>query len=206
MMARPIANYLVRFGPGEAAIEIPEEHVFIASAPAEEPEDPTDLVEEARARGYAEGYDAAKAEEAVRVAQEQLEFDEKLAAARQAWTTEEGDKLVERITAAGQQLEAEIAKCVDGILRPFLVETLRRQAVEELARDVAVLLADDKHAVISISGAEDLLAAVRSKLPASNAAIDYVPNESVDVCVVARQTIIETRIAAWLERLQAAAE
>ena len=47
---------------------------------------------------------------------------------------------------------------------------------------------------------------LREKLAAISGAIDYSPDDSIDVRIVADQTMIESRIGTWLERIQSLPE
>ncbi|WP_156898145.1 hypothetical protein [Methylocapsa acidiphila] len=60
--------------------------------------------------------------------------------------------------------------------------------------------------MIEVSGAADLLAAFRDKMGSFAGAVEYVSNQSPEVRVVIDQTVIETRIDAWVERLKALSE
>lgn len=133
-------------------------------------------------------------------------FAARLAAERAKWTQDESDKLAGTIGAAFAEIEANIADCVARVLRAFLIDRLRRKVVDELAENIGVLLGGKEHPVIEISGAEDLVAALREKLSVLSAAIEFSPNHSSDVKVVVDQTIINSRIEAWIQRIGTLAE
>jgi hypothetical protein len=209
MTARPVAQYLVRFGaqdaPEPAVATQDELTVLPLSAPAPA-EDLAVSLEQAREEGHAEGLAAARAEHAAERARETLLFEARLSAERARWTKEESEKLATRFAAALAETEADIAASVARVLRGFLIEVLRRKAVDELADDVRALLEGKEHPIVEISGAADLLAMLRERLSRFADAIEYAPDQSPDVKVVADQTIIETRIEAWIERVEAISE
>lgn len=212
-MARPVAEVLVRFGlrtpiePMEGALD--ESPCLPLPGPilADDCALSIELAqEEGNAEGAAEALAAACAEHEAALARERLLFETRLSDERAKWTQDESARLSQKIDLALAEIEADIAHSAARVLRFFLSETLRRKVVEQLAHEVGVLLNDKKHPIIKISGAEDLIDALRDKLSAFSAAIDYAPDRSTDVKVVADQTIIDSRIEAWIERIKALPE
>ncbi len=55
--------------------------------------------------------------------------------------------------------------------------------------------------MIRVSGPADLLATLRGVFPAGTA-VEFAETEAVDVSIVLGETVIETRIAAWVARLR----
>ncbi len=209
MTARPLAQVLARFGSHDAPEALAREQDDLCCLPlsCEAPaEDPALLIEAARNEGRAEGLAAAQAQHAAAIAQEKLLFEARLSRERAGWTRLEGERLAGRLAAALAELEAMIAGSAARMLRGFLVERLREEAVAQLADEVRALLAGKARPVVEISGAPDLLAALRESLSGFADAIEFAPNDSPDVKAVADQTIIETRIEAWIARIAALSE
>jgi hypothetical protein len=203
MIARPVAHYLVSFGPdGQVSgADSPIEVSYPLKVLERTPEDIDALIEEAREEGRAEGRAQASIDSEASLEAERQSFVQQLAEERGRWTLEESDKLNVRLVEGITELEARLADCVDRILRPFLAECLSRQIIEELAQSLDLVLASDEHAVVKIDGPEDLLAALQAKLSLSPVRIEYAPNSAADVTIVANRTIIESRLQAWVERL-----
>jgi hypothetical protein len=209
MIAYPVGRFLVQFGLEEPVAPLESfDGVLqpLSSRIEEPPEDPEALLEAAREEGRAEGRAAAQAFFETILANQKRDYEKRVADERNAWTVEEGAKLSLCLIEAVTQLEERLAECVDAVLRPFLIESLRRQMIEELIADIGVLLASDDHPAIEISGAADLLAALQAKLSSTQAAIDYKPNDSIDVRIVAHHTIIESQLRAWIERFDPSKE
>ncbi|WOJ88648.1 hypothetical protein RZS28_12585 [Methylocapsa polymorpha] len=209
MTARPVAQYLARFGsrnPPDAVTAPQEELTCLPLAVQAPAEDHLLLIQMAREEGVAEGLAAARAEHAAALAQEKLLFEGRLSADRERWTKDESERLAEKLLMAFAAIEASIAASVARVLRAFLIDLLRRKAVDELSDDVRALLGGREHPIVEISGPTDLLAALRERLSRFPDAIEYAANQSADVKVVADQTIIETRIEAWIERINALSE
>ena len=89
MSVVPAAPFLVDFGSPELASEIAEELALEASATGAEI-DWAERVEEAYARGLEEGKRSAEAETVVLLEEQKAALEQSLAAAREAWCTEQG--------------------------------------------------------------------------------------------------------------------
>lgn len=204
MMARPVAQYLACFGARDREPSADLVEASPTSAPDCDPapaEDITVAIESARDDGYAQGMAAAAAEYRAELAREKLLFEGRLASERSDWTQRESEILADKFGGAFRDIEARIAASVAHILQSVLGERLRRKVVEALVEDIGILLGDKTHKVIAISGPADLLAELRQRLPGFEAAIEYVTIPSIDVRVIADQTIIDSRLEAWLERI-----
>ncbi len=208
-MARPVALYLTRFDTAvavELSLDLVATEDLSPMWVADREDDPEALLAAAREAGRAEGDAAARAEAAAEQEQAQRDFDEQLAAERQKWLCEEGETLKEGLAAALRQMQDTLAECVGQILRPFVIDSLRRQMLGELVEHVASIAASHDAMVIKIAGPADLLALLQEKLAELPLAIDYQQSEGVDVRVVAAQTVIETRLQAWIDLISAKLE
>lgn len=105
--------------------------------------------------------------------------------------------LCAKIQAAIAAVESNIAGCAARVLKPIIVEAVRAKIVDALADSVGVLLRGQKYPVLSISGPEDLLTALREKLAHLPAAFEYALNETVDVQIAAGETLIESQLSAF---------
>lgn len=210
MIVQPVAQYLTRFdtetseGPALPDFSAGED---LAPLWAAEPvEDWETRVAAAHDAGYAEGQAAAQAEAAAEIERLQQEHAERLAEERQKWLHDEGETLKAGLAAAMQQVQETVAESVGQVLRPFVIESLRRQMLDELATHIASMAASHDEIAIKIRGAADLLAALQEKLGPLLVAIDYEEGEGVDLTVIAGQTMIETRLQAWIDLISANAE
>jgi F0F1-type ATP synthase membrane subunit b/b' len=205
MMAAPLAQYLADFGSSLKPGEAPQGR---GRAPAIQPlraiiESPVEKIEEALARGREQGAAAARAEYEAKLAEERARAAAALAEARRAWVAEEGETLAAKLSVSMRELTTMLADSLARILRPFLVDALRQQVVDGLLEKLGVLLAHDRDIVLRISGPQDLLDSLREKLGSFPASIDYIPTDDADVRVVANQTVIETQLQAWFQRIGA---
>lgn len=208
MMARPIAQYLAEFGASPLADVLGDASPVTIPCPPDEPvtEDLMLSLQRARDEGMSEGYAAARDEYEAQLQRVRLSFEARLTAEREVWTRQESEKLSEDIKAIFAEIESNIAGCVERVLKPFVIECLRRQMIDLLAEAVGVLLSGGESPLIEIRGPEDLLAMLREKLAILSGTINYSPDDSVDVRIVAGQTLIESRIGAWAERIKSMPE
>lgn len=208
-MARPVAQYLAEFGlPPHFETMGGTSHDSACLDLADTPvaEAPGAAIQAAREEGISEGYAAARAEYEAQLPQERLAYEARLADERESWTRQESEKLSENIKALFAKAESNIADSIEQVLRPFVIDSLRRRMIDLLAENVGILLGGNDCASIEIHGPEDLLGLLREKLPELAGMIGYFPGESIDVRIVAGQTMIESRIGAWLERIKSLPE
>ena len=209
MRPRPVAQYLAPFD-APARLEQAED----ARREWEEPPHPAASAEEdlaltaqsARADAYAEGFAAGGNALEQALGAERLAFAERLANERAGWADEEAASLARALSAGLASIETGIAASVARVLRPFIGAALRAKAVDELAGAVGLILRSPDQVTFEISGPPDLLAALEGRLAGATAAITFTRNSSIDVRVVADQTIIESRIEAWVRQIDAKAE
>jgi hypothetical protein len=209
MMAQPAGLYLTRFDtvtPASPSLDLTATQDLSPLWTAEPEEDREALLAAAHQAGRAEGVEIARAAAALEREQARRDFDVQLAAEREKWLREEGDLLKEKLAIALQQMEETISQCVGQILRPFIVDSLRRQMLGELVAHIASMAASHDEMTMKITGPADLLAALKEKLAEVPLAIAYEQADCVDVRVVAAQTMIETRLRAWIDLISAKME
>jgi hypothetical protein len=187
MSTPSIAHYLRDFGAAaEPNLARPE-----ASRAAE--------IDAAFARGIEHGQAAARASLEAKLESHQKQFDLQLAAEREAREMEAA-KLAAALGAGLSSLEQSIADSVGRLLRPFLAARVHAQALAELRAALTALLRKEPGIALSIAGPEHLLAPLRAKMP--EGAISYVANSDCEVRVTANDTLLQTRLGAWLAGLE----
>jgi hypothetical protein len=210
MTPRPVALYLGRFGDHERP-ESAREKLFELDdieEPVEEPaaasrDDEQRAREKARDEGYAEGFAAASHEQEEMRRAEHLAFEQRIVKERDRWTQDEGARLGAKMEAALAEIETRIGASAARILRPFLVRQAGRRAIDELAESLMQMLSGSRNPLVEITGPEDLLAALQTKLAGSAACAVWTPGPTMDVRIIADQTLIESRIQAWIQRIEA---
>ncbi|WP_375312959.1 hypothetical protein WHZ77_06725 [Bradyrhizobium sp. A5] len=173
-----------------------------AQPPAPEAEAPSaNLLEDAYRRGHAAGI----AEGDSRVAEERVRSAIRLGEERSKWSDQQAVAIVNGFETACREIETNIASSVARILLPFLADAVRDKAIESLVEQIAALTGNSPVPVFKVTGPGELLDLVRTQLEASRrTGIQYEAAETFEVRVVADQTVIETQISAWSERLNEA--
>jgi len=162
---------------------------------------PVNLLDDAYRRGHAAGV----AEGDARVAEERVRSAIRLGEERAKWSDQQAVTIVSGFEAACREIETNIASSVARILLPFLADAVRDKAIGSLVEQIAALTGNSPVPVFKITGPGELLDLVRSQLQtARRTGIEYEAADTFEVRVVADQTVIETQIAAWSERLNEA--
>jgi hypothetical protein len=162
---------------------------------------PVNLLDDAYRRGYSAGVaegNAALAEERVRGAI-------RLGEERAKWSDQQAVAIVNGFTTACRELETNIASSVARILQPFLADAVRDKAVAALIEQISALTCNSPVPVFRISGPSDVLERVKAQLDtARRTGIEYQAADTLEIRVVADQTVIETQMSAWTGRLKEA--
>ncbi len=130
-------------------------------------------------------------------------LDAEIAKARAAWVEEEGSRLASAHRAAIEAFETQCAQAVANILRPFLSNLVIGRVTDALVENLEVLFAARTRALFEVSGPADMLDALREKFAAHDAAVEFRPDDSIDIRVRVDDTIIETQLGAWMKALGA---
>jgi hypothetical protein len=172
------------------------------AAPALKAETPqVNLLDEA----YRRGYSAGLAEGNAGLAEERVRSAVRLGEERAKWSDQQAVAIVNGFTNACRELETNIASSVARILQPFLADAVRDKAVEALIEQISALTCSSPVPVFRVSGPCDLLELVRAQLEtAGRTGIEYQAADTLEIRVVADQTVIETRMQAWTARLKEA--
>jgi hypothetical protein len=162
---------------------------------------PVNLLDDAYRRGHAAGV----AEGDAKLAEERVRSAIRLGEERAKWSDQQAVAIVSGFEAACREIETNIASSVARILLPFLTEAVRDKAIGSLVEQIAALTGSSSVPAFKVTGPSELLDLVKTQLEASRrTGIAYEAAEMLEVRVVADQTVIETQISAWSERLKEA--
>jgi hypothetical protein len=200
MSATPAAPYLTEFGSGGGRPVLAK----VRHDPVSEEAYWAARLAEAHASGVESGKAAAMAALEPKLEEQRAQLARQLASERKAWATQQGEKLGMQLEAGLRALEAEIADAAARVLAPLLEAQLCERAVADLLAELEVLLRKDPGLSLSITGPEDLLQVLRSRLADKACTVTYVASEACDVRISADQTLLETRLAAWKARIEEA--
>jgi len=170
--------------------------------PASKAEAPAvNLLDDAFRRGHAAGV----AEGESRIAEERVRSAIRLGEERAKWSDQQAVAVVSGFETACREIETNIASSVARILLPFLADAVRDKAIGSLVEQIAALTGNSPVPVFKVTGPSELLELVKTQLgTARRTGFEYEAADTFEVRVVADQTVIETQITAWSERLKEA--
>lgn len=204
MTAFPIARYLK-----DVNGEMPKGGITSAAHFREGPSE-SDLeqqLEEAYIRGVLEGRAAAQAEYGAQMQKQAEDAERYLKSERGRWVADEGARLGGVIVSSLESIETRLAEQVARVLKPFLVERARQRAVADLVSVLDVMLLKGEYSKVTVSGPEDLLATLKTHVAGHAESVVFVAAEGAsDISVIADETILETRIADWVEAIDGASQ
>jgi hypothetical protein len=199
MTAAAIARYLVEF---DAAAEPRSGSAMPRPTATPSATGHAAAIDDAFARGIERGKAVAAADLDAKLAEQRAQSEKQLAAAREAWVLQEADRLSVQLTGGLKDMEERIAAIVARLLQPFLAEKLRSRAIAGLIENLNILLAQAEGTAVSVFGAPDLLEVLRARLGGELANVSYHPGQGSDVRVTVGQTVLETRLAGWIETIE----
>ncbi|MDQ0317604.1 hypothetical protein [Amorphus orientalis] len=197
------AHLIANFGSPEPC-KTPADPKLLPFGVQETPVETGPNLEEMEERVRAEARAEADARcETVR-AEERARFERDLAEQREAWCADESARLATQMTTAWGELEDGIADSLARVIGPFVKDAVRVEAVAEIRRTITAVLSDAGNKCVRVTGPEDLLDRLASELGERAAGLSFEPGETVDIQVTADNTVIETQLGAWFERLASA--
>jgi hypothetical protein len=161
-------------------------------------------IAEAYQRGQRDGRAAAIAEYDARVTELASRGEKQLTDERSRWNTEQAEPIAAGLSRGFQELESRLAGSIARLLEPLVGRMIMRQAVDAFVGELAALVSDPANPPLQIRGPGDLLALVRRKAIEGPVQVRYVPDDSCEVRVACDQTVVETHLRGWSERLKAA--
>ena len=208
MKHHPIAAFIPSFDDAQPSISdallvsesdggVAVEPAFPPNTPRQPPPDLDGIFESGRQAGLTE----ARAEALRERADLRAETEAALAAERLRWADDVALPFSSKLDGALSDLGETLSDSVGRLLRPFLATEMRDAACRALMEQISPLLAGADGALIRVGGPPPLLAALRVAFPRGKM-VDFVETDAVEVTIVSRDTVIETRLAEWAARLE----
>lgn len=199
----PVSEVLTEFGVKPTPKEKKRE------PERKEPKKPTpilekgpSIMEETLARGIEQGRATVLAEMEAKLEEQRLFYEQKLELERCTWVSREADVFVQQLDEGLDTIQRNIAELTARILKPFLIEQIRKQGLTSLIETLDVMLSRDKGLTLEIAGPEDFLQLLREKLSSRNVTAVFSPSENVEVRIQVGQTHLETQFGTWLAKLE----
>lgn len=202
IVAVSIADYLMEFDLGNGGEKSRPVQASPIVTPHEEARNiQEELIRAAELRVRNEERQTAERTLEVTLAAERAAAEDRLRVERERWAREEAEKLSAELTTGLKIIEEKVSDKVAKILIPFLGATLREQVLSELASTLDALLARGNATSVTIAASADLISELEPRLNVPSDSIKYLRSQESDFRIVADETIIETRLSAWLGRL-----
>ncbi len=149
---------------------------------------------------------AAHAEfDSVRAA-DRAEFERRLAEREAEILATIGDALSIQVSEGLAAIEERVGREVSVALLRFLDHAVRERAVGELSEAVSALLVGGSAARVRITGPAALTERVERAIAPAGVPVERIRSDTADVSVTIDDMIVETNVAAWMDRLMAQVE
>jgi hypothetical protein len=158
--------------------------------------------EAAYQRGLSEGRDVASAEFEAHLASERQQFQDELAQARAQWAAETSDAFVQQISEGLEALRHQLADAVGDVLMPLIATVARDRAIEQLIEELSELSRDQQGLRVEVSGPEDVIEALRERLPVLGLDVAWLSDNQCEVNITAGATVVETRLNQWIDQVR----
>jgi hypothetical protein len=162
----------------------------------------TNIIDESYERGLQEGKAAGLAELEAKLEEQRLFYEHRQELERCTWANRETEVLARQLQDGLREIENTVANTVARVLEPFLIESMREQAIAMLVETLDTLLTKGEGTKLEIYGQEDLLQLLREKLINQGIKASFIPANISDLRVKVGQTVIETQLAAWISKFE----
>jgi hypothetical protein len=196
MMARPIQHFLREFASGDAPFQPPvAKPVPAASAdkavavPASAPDMLAIKVQEAYQKGLAAGRALEREASEAQTAELAVDLERQLESVRGTFSAALADSLALELRTSIEAASARLSSHVATALMPFLRDGITQAAIASFVKELGSM----------IDTTEGLTVEVACPPPGS---VRCVPGDTADIRVTLNETVIETRLAEWLSRLE----
>ncbi len=112
-----------------------------------------------------------------------------------------GDTLAAQVTEGLAAIEERVGRQVGNALLRFLDHAVRERAVGELIEAVSALVAGGSATRVRIAGPAALTARVEAAVAPTGVPVERAESDAADVSVTIDDTVVETNIATWMDRL-----
>lgn len=212
-MARPIHHFLREFAIGEEPSSAP------ASVPVQKKAAPTpsavpapDVLASRLQDSYQQGIAAGRAQERheieTQTAELSIDFERRLEEARGGFSKALAEQLVDEARTGIERARLAISTHVATALVPLLRAGVTQAAVASFVAELSDMVELTEGVAIDVACPRELLEPVREALGDAMArrgappgSVRCIPGDVAEVRVKVNDTVIETRLAEWLSRL-----
>lgn len=153
----------------------------------------------AHALGMVKGGENARAEISQELNELRASHKSELETARKIWVEEASEQSIRLIGKALADLEAGISQSMQQVLAPFIGKLIPLAAMDELEKILESALKDDFKGSLFLSGPEDLVAGLKSRLEQReiNVIVEALPG--TELKARGGNFSITTRIKGWID-------
>ncbi len=217
MTARPIQHFLKEFASGETNFQPPLAKP-VPAAPVEKPAAPAPApapdmvairVQEAYQKGLAAGRALEREATEAQAAELAVDFERQLEEVRSTFSAALAENLAAELRTSIEAAGARLSSHVATALMPFLREGITQAAIESFVKELGGMIDTTEGLSVEVACPKNLIDLVRERLAEAMAArgappgsVRCVPGDTADIRVTLNETVIETRLAEWLSRLE----
>jgi hypothetical protein len=217
-MARPIHLFLREFASGEGVQPAPESAKAPAKVPAPKatqkpaaesaPDMLASRLQESYQKGVAEGRAQERHEIDRQTAELSIDFERRLEEARSGFSKALAGQLADEIRNGIERARLEISTHVATALLPILRAGVTKAAIASFVAELGEMVELTEGIAIDVACPRELIEPVREALGeamgrrgAPPGSVRCIPGDTAEVRVKVNDTVIETRLADWLSRL-----
>lgn len=211
MMARPIHHFLKEFSSGDVPFQPPlaKPPAPVVEAAAAAPDMMTIRLQEAYQRGVAAGRTLEREAAEAQAAELAVDLERRLDDVRTTFSTGLADGIVAELRTGIEAASARISAHVATALVPFLRDGITRTAIASFVEELGDMIDTTEGLSVEIECPKEIIEPLRERLGGVMAArgappgsVRCVPGDTADIRVTLNETVIETRLADWLSRLE----
>lgn len=176
------------------------------------PDPMTITLQEAYARGRQEGEGAARATVEFDMAALAADCERRLEVVKALFSKNTADNLARELREGLSQIGAHVSEQVAIVLLPFLGDRVAKLAIREFATELRSIVEDTRASIVELSGPDELVKPLLLQLEnettwkAGSAGPEIRRGEGgqSELRAVIDCSVIETRLAEWIERIKVA--
>jgi hypothetical protein len=213
-MGYPVHNFLEEFG----AEDVPADDVVHRFRPRSAPEKAehvsAERVKEAYSRGYEDGHAAAEAHMRAELDAQRAKYDERMEHLNALFSEKLSEQLTSELRHQIANVHVTISDQLVAALLPVMRHVLTEASVRELIDKLGRFLNETGALAVELRGPADLIERVSNRLVDMEKqgmlrevpSIKCIVDETAELRVTANDTVIESRVMDWIDRIKAAVE
>ena len=211
-MARPIHHFLREFASGEEIASTPAQVPVQKSVPAPAAAPAPDMLANRLQDSYQQGVAAGRAQERQQIETEtaelSIDFERRLEEVRRVFSKALAEQLADEVRTGIERARLAISTHVATALVPFLRAGVTKAAVASFVAELSDMVELTEGMAIDVACPRELVEPLREALGdamgrrgAPPGSVRCIPGDVAEVRVKINDTVIETRLADWLSRL-----